>query len=34
MSFDESGMAAVPPEAATLVAIAAQEGTLVVLLEP
>ena len=34
MSFDESGMAAVPPDAATLIAIAAQEGTLVVLLEP
>jgi hypothetical protein len=34
MSFDESGMTAVPPEAATLIAIAAREGNLVVLLEP
>ena len=34
MSFDESGMAAVPPDAATLIAIAAREGTVVILLEP
>lgn len=34
MSFDESGLVAVPPDAATLIAIAAIEGTLVVLLEP
>jgi hypothetical protein len=34
MSFDESGMAAVPPDAATLIAVAAREGTLVTLLEP
>ncbi|MGB5730946.1 MAG: hypothetical protein WBN24_04980, partial [Acidimicrobiia bacterium] len=34
MSFDESGMAAVPPDAATLIAIAARDGTVVVLLEP
>ena len=34
MSFEESGMAAVPPAAATLIAIAASEGTLVILLEP
>lgn len=34
MSFDESGMAAVPPDVATLIAVAAREGTLVTLLEP
>ena len=34
MSIDTSGMVAVPPEAATTVAIAAREGTLVVLLVP
>lgn len=34
MSLDTSGMVAVPPEAATAVAIAAREGSLVVLLAP
>ena len=34
MSFEVSGLAAVPPDAATLIAIAAREGTLVTLLEP
>jgi hypothetical protein len=34
LSFDESGLVAVPPEAATLIAIAAREGSLVILLEP
>jgi hypothetical protein len=34
MSFEESGMAAVPPEVATQIAIAARDGTLVLLLEP
>ena len=34
LSFEQSGMAAVPPDAATLIAIAASEGTLVVLLQP
>ena len=34
MSYGESGMVAVPPESATLIAIAANEGTLVILLEP
>ena len=32
MSFDDSGLVAVPPDAASLIAIAAREGTLVVLL--
>jgi hypothetical protein len=34
LSFDELGLVAVPPEAATLIAIAAREGSLVILLEP
>jgi len=34
MSYGESGMVAVPPESATLIAISANEGTLVILLEP
>ena len=34
LSFDEVGLVAVPPEAATLIAIAAREGSLVILLEP
>ena len=34
MSFEESGMVAVPREAATLIAVAARDGTLVTLLEP
>ncbi|MGB9357758.1 MAG: SAF domain-containing protein [Acidimicrobiia bacterium] len=34
MSVDTSGLVAVPPDAAATVAIAAAEGTLVVLLEP
>ena len=34
MSYGESGMVAVPPESATPIAIAANEGTLVILLEP
>jgi len=34
LSYAETGMVAVPPEAATAVAVAAGEGTLIVLLEP
>ena len=34
LSYSEMGMVAVPPGAATAVAIAAREGTLIVLLEP
>ncbi|MEA2024985.1 MAG: SAF domain-containing protein [Actinomycetota bacterium] len=34
LSFSESGMVAVPPDFAALVAIAARDGTLIVLLDP
>jgi len=34
LSFSETGMVAVPPDAATVVAVAARDGTLIVLLDP